>query len=81
MAKRREEIENRILTPVIPLKRPSIEEPIRLVTTRCETCRDRIYTNEDNYIIIDDMLFCSDEHVTDFFINAAGGRRVYGGAC
>lgn len=83
MAKNRQEIENRILSPLIPLRRPSIEQPSRLVTTRCESasCRDRIDTFNEDYIVIDDMLFCSDQCVTDFFISSAGGRRVYGGAC
>ena len=83
MAKRKEEIENRIITPVIPLRCPNIEQPSRLVTTRCESgsCRGRIDTYNDDYIIVDDMLFCSDQCVTDFYISAAGGRRVYGGAC
>jgi hypothetical protein len=83
MAKRKEEIENRIITPVIPLRRPSIDQPSRLVTTRCESeiCQDHIDTFNDDYIVIDDMLFCSDKCVTDFFIKSAGGRRVHGGAC
>lgn len=82
MAKRREDLENRILTPVITLRRPSIDEvkPLR-VGTRCQTCNERVYTELDSYIIIDDMHFCCDEHVTDHFIREAGGRRVYGGAC
>lgn len=84
MAKHRREIENQMLTPVIPLRRPTIDEPVRqLVTTRCENawCRDRIDTFNDDHIIIDGMLFCNEYCVTDFFISAAGGRRVPGGAC
>lgn len=80
MAKRKEEIENPILTQVITFRRPD-DAPVRYVDKRCETCRDRIDTFGDDYIIIDDMLFCSDRHVTDFYIGAAGGRRVHGGAC
>lgn len=82
MAKHRREIENPMLTTVIPLRRPSIDEykPVK-VGTRCEWCNERVYTALDDHIIIDDMYFCCDEHVTDYFIANAGGRRVHGGAC
>ena len=82
MAKRKEEIENLMITPVIPLRRPTIEERSKHISgCRCHYCNDRITTSMDDYIIIDDMTFCCDEHVTEHFIKEAGGRRVYGGAC
>lgn len=82
MAKSKQEIENRIITQVIPLRRPDIGEVKSFpVGTRCQTCNERVLTDLDSYIIIDDMYFCCDEHVTDYFIREAGGRRVYGGAC
>lgn len=80
MAKRREEVENPMLTPVIPLKRPEEYKATR-IGTRCETCNERIYPLLDSYLIVDDMYFCCDEHAADHYMKAAGGRRVYGGAC
>lgn len=88
MAKRREDIENPILTQIIPLRRPSIEETSKLeerakreAGVRCECCNERVYTMMDDHVIVDTMYFCDDHCVTDYFIKEAGGRRVYGGAC
>lgn len=84
MEKSRQEIENRILTPIIPLRRPSIEnETKHEVGNRCawEGCRGRIYTLLDSYLEIDGQLFCSDTCAAEHYMKDAGGRRVYGGAC
>ncbi len=83
MAKSKEEIENRIVAPVIPLRRPSIEETKTAnIGMRCSCCNERIYNLLDDYIFIDeDTLFCSDHCAAEFYINDAGGHRVYGGAC
>ena len=82
MAKRKEDIENRTLTPVIPFRRPGVEDkPRPEVGLRCSECQSEISVGWDSYIIIDGESFCSDSCVTDHFIQEAGGRRVYGGAC
>lgn len=75
MAKRREDLENPMLTQIIPFRRPSNE-------TICKCgCNCEINKSMDSYIIIDGYYFAEDACVTDFFIKEAGGRRVYGGAC
>ncbi len=83
MAKSKQEIENRIVAPVIQLRRPSVEETKKVsVGMRCRSCNERIYDLLDDYIEIDEeTLFCSDHCAAEFYIKDAGGRRVYGGAC
>ncbi|MCM3703776.1 hypothetical protein [Paenibacillus macerans] len=85
MAKSKHEIENAVVRlNVIKLQRPSIEEvgTVELVP-RCawEGCRNKIYTLLDDYLEIDDMLFCSDRCAVEHYMKEAGGRRVHGGAC
>ncbi|MNJ53939.1 hypothetical protein D3C77_493580 [compost metagenome] len=78
MAKRREEIENPILTPVITFRRP--DSVVNETPCKCG-CRAKINCSMDDYIIIDGEFFADDYCVTDHYIKEAGGRRVYGGAC
>lgn len=74
-------VDNPMLTPVIPLRRPSIE-PAEKSENMCSCgCGEYINRGMDSYIEIDDMIFDTDYCVTNYFIKAAGGRRVYGGAC
>lgn len=80
MAKNRREIENPILTLIEPHKRYREPNPKQENICKCG-CKKEIAPGFDSYIIIDDMMFWSDECVTDYFIKEAGGRRVYGGAC
>lgn len=81
MAKHPKEIENRLLTPIIPFKRPEpTQESSNAVICKCG-CGCEINTSMDSYVIIDGDLFLDDGCVTNHFIKEAGGRRVYGGAC
>lgn len=82
MSKRKEDIENFAVKRVIPLRPPTIDEPKKVSTLpRCEWCKEKIYTQLDDYLIVDDMLFCSDNCAAEHYMNNAGGRRVHGGAC
>lgn len=75
MAKHQRELENPILTSIYTFRQPN--QPPR-VTCKCG-CGKEIDKQEDSYIIVDDNFFWDAEHVTDYFISQAGGRRVWGG--
>jgi hypothetical protein len=79
VAKTRQEIENRMLTPVFTFK-PKKPAPSNLKQCKCG-CGNLIDAGMDSYIIIDEDLFYDDPCVVTHFIKEAGGRRVYGGAC
>lgn len=78
MAKHPREIENPILTLVETHKRFRHPNPPTREICKCG-CGKEIDKQEDSYIIVDDNLFWDAEHVTDYFISQAGGRRVWGG--
>lgn len=77
MAKHPREIENTMLK-LVENKWYRQPNPPALETCKCG-CGKTIDEQEDSYIIVDDKLFWDAEHVTDYFISQAGGRRVWGG--
>jgi hypothetical protein len=79
VAKRPEELEN----PVVSLaeNRKWLKSPNTnkrdYVMCACG-CNKEVFLDE-SYIIVDERYFWDAEHVTDYFISQAGGRRVWGG--
>lgn len=77
MAKHPREIENPMLKLV---DNKWYKQPNPPAENMCGCgCGKSIDLGLDSYIIVDERKFWDAEHVTDYYISQAGGRRVWGG--